>query len=119
MESVESPVYVYGVLSAADAQTPALEGVEESTLRVIRHARLGALVSDVAGGAVAAASEVRAHWRVLEAASADSTVIPVRFGTVMENELAVRERLLGPNAGPLIALLEKLAGRVQLSVKGD
>lgn len=119
MEAVESPVYVYGVLAASDAQSPSLDGVEQSAVRVVRHAGLGALVSDVAGGALAVAREVRAHWRVLEAASARATVIPVRFGTVMENELAVRERLLEPNAATLVDLLQTLAGRVQLSVKGD
>jgi hypothetical protein len=119
MDTVEGAVYVYGVLSAADTESPSLDGVEQSAVRVVRHGGLGALVSDVAGGALAAAREVRAHWQVLEAASQRATVIPVRFGTVLENDLAVRERLLEPNAETLATLLETLAGRIQLSVKGD
>src|SRR5919198_5939236 len=117
MES--AAVYVYGVVPGDEEASPSLGGVENGTVRVIRHAGLGALVSDVAGGALAAAREVRAHWRVLEAASELTTVIPVRFGTVLEDEAAVRERVLEPDAEALVGLLEALAGRVQLTVKGD
>ena len=46
------------------------------------------------GGALAAAREVRAHWRVLEAIAASTTVLPVRFGTVMASDEAVRADLL-------------------------
>jgi Gas vesicle synthesis protein GvpL/GvpF len=56
---------------------------------------------------------------VLEDASRDATVLPVRFGTVMEGDAAVRDRLLEPNAEQLTELLGELAGRVQLNVKGD
>jgi hypothetical protein len=78
---------------------------------------LAALVSDLAGGALAAAREVRAHWRVLEAVSAQTTVLPVRFGTVMEDDDAVRTQLLSANAERLAAHLKELTGRVQLTVK--
>jgi hypothetical protein len=61
---------------------------------------------------------VRAHWRVLEAASAQATVLPVRFGTVMADDEAVRTQLLTDNAQHLAGLLAELVGRVQVSVKG-
>lgn len=112
-------VYVYGVLRAADADAVSVAGVEDSPVRAVVLEELAALVSDLEGGSIAAAREVRAHWRVLEEASGDATVLPVRFGTVMESDQAVRDRLLAPNAERLGGLLEELAGRVQLSVKGD
>jgi Gas vesicle synthesis protein GvpL/GvpF len=111
-------VYVYGIIAAADAASMAHTGVEGSPVRTIDEGDLAALVSDVAGGALAAAREVRAHWRVLEAASAQATVLPVRFGTVMEDDAAVREQLLTSNAERLQALLQELTGRVQVGVKG-
>ena len=46
-------------------------------------------------------------------------MLPVRFGTVLEGDRAVREQLLEPNAERLTELLDALAGRVQLTVKGD
>jgi hypothetical protein len=66
-------VYVYGVITAADAASLPDTGVEGSPVRAIGEGALAALVSDVAGGALAAAREVRAHWRVLEAASAQTS----------------------------------------------
>jgi hypothetical protein len=115
---VSGPVYVYGVLAAADAASLTITGVEGSPVRAVQSGDLAALVSDVAGGALAAAREVRAHWRVLEAASEQATVLPVRFGTVMEDDDAVCEQLLADGAERLNALLQQLAGRVQVTVRG-
>jgi Gas vesicle synthesis protein GvpL/GvpF len=112
-------VYVYGVLKAQDAKSVSGSGVANAQVRDVQHDGLAALVSTVEGGALAAAREVRAHWKVLEETSASATVLPVRFGTVLESEDAVRVELLEPNAERLADRLEELAGRVQLSVKGE
>src|SRR4051812_19209676 len=115
----EETVYVYGVMSAAEQEAVSAAGVERAGVRTVRHSGLAALVSDEGGGALAAAKEVRAHWQVLEEASTGATVLPIRFGTVMQSEQAVREQLLEPNAERLVGLLQELSGRIQLSVKGD
>src|SRR3954467_8404818 len=115
----EETVYVYGVMSAAEQEAVAAAGVERAGVRTVRHSGLAALVSDGGGGALPAAKEGRAHWQVLGEASTGATVLPIRFGTVMESEQAVREQLLEPNAERLVGLLQELSGRVQLSVKGD
>jgi hypothetical protein len=117
--AVDDAVYVYGVLRASELGSVSVAGVEESEVRGVEHGGLAALTSRVTGGALAAAREVRAHWRVLEEASKNATVLPVRFGTVLESDDEVRARLLEPNADSLTALLEEVAGCVQLSVKGD
>lgn len=119
MPAGERTVYVYGVLRDSEQGAVRATGVESSAVRTVAHAGLAALVSDLDKDSLSAAKEVRAHWRVLEEASSDATVLPVRFGTVMESEGAVRDRLLEPNAERLTALLQQLAGRVQLSVKAD
>jgi hypothetical protein len=113
----QGAVYVYGVLSAADAGAVTAAGIEGTRVRAIEHDRLAALVSDVDGEALAAPA-VRAHWRVLDEAAERGTVLPVRFGTVMASERAVRDEFLAPQAPALAAKLEALAGRVQLTVKG-
>jgi hypothetical protein len=115
----DGSVYVYGVLPASDQARVSVGGVEGAQVRTIERAGLAALVSTVDADALVAARELRAHWRVLEEASKTTTVLPVRFGTVMESDAAVRERLLEPNAAGLTELLGQLAGRVQLNVKGD
>jgi Gas vesicle synthesis protein GvpL/GvpF len=119
MAEAEGPVYVYGILAASGEAAAPVAGVDGAPVRAITEGRLAALVSDLEAGALAVAREVRAHWRVLEAASDQgTTVIPVRFGTVMESEQAVRDELLTPQQEHLTALLGDLSGRVQLSVKG-
>ena len=110
-------VYVYGIVSAA-ARVPAATGVEGSRTRTVEHRGLAALVSDLGSDSLAAAREVRAHWRVLDELSKEGTVLPVRFGTALESDGAVRERLLEPNVDRLTALLGELDGRAQLNVKG-
>jgi len=114
----QSAVYVYGV-ALPGCKPISTRGVEASRVRALEHAGLTALVSDIGAEQLAAAREVRAHWRVLDEASESCTILPVRFGTVMESEEAVRVTLLEPNGERLKALLRELDGRVQLVLKGD
>lgn len=112
-------LYVYGVLPAADREAVSVAGVEGSEVGTVQYDGLAALTSRVQRSALSAAREIRAHWRVLQEASEQATVLPVRFGTVLESEEAVRERLLEPNAERLGRLLEQMSGCVQLTVKGE
>jgi Gas vesicle synthesis protein GvpL/GvpF len=112
-------VYVYGVAPAAekaDVKAPGVDASQKGVRRIV-HRDLAALVSDVEGGQLVAARGLRAHWRVLEEAVAGATVLPVRFGTVMENDGAVVDQFLAPRHDRLVALLSELSGKVQLSVK--
>lgn len=115
----DAPLYVYGVLAASEREALSVTGVEGSTVSTVEHNKLAALISPLKGRELRAAREVRAHLSVLEQASESATVLPVRFGTVLDGEQAVRERLLQPNAAQLEAMLEQLAGCVQMTVKGD
>jgi hypothetical protein len=56
---------------------------------------------------------------VLDEVSKTATVLPARFGTVLESDQAVRELLLEPNAERLQELMLHVAGRVQLNLKGE
>jgi gas vesicle protein GvpL/GvpF len=112
-------VYVYGVALAAervDVEAPGVESSKQGVRRIV-HGELAALVSDVEAGPLVAAKGLRAHWRVLEEAVADATVLPVRFGTIMESDDAVVDQFLAPRHDRLVALLAELSGKVQLSVK--
>jgi hypothetical protein len=113
-------VYVYGIAPAAeqiDVKAPGV-GPDKVGVRRIVHRKLAALVSDIEAGPLVAARGLRAHWRVLEDAVAKATVLPVRFGTVMEGDDAVVEQFLAPRHDHLVAQLSELSGKVQLSVKG-
>jgi hypothetical protein len=114
-----APLYVYGVVSIDERDSVSVAGVEGSPVGMVEHDGLAAITSPLQGKQLRAAREVRAHMRVLQETAETATVLPVRFGTVLEDEHAVRERLLEPNAAHLDALLKQLAGCVQLNVKGD
>jgi hypothetical protein len=107
---VATVVYVYGVARAGSIE-PAL------AFRAVDGAGLAAVVGDFpAGRRKANRADLEAHDRVLEQLSGRGTVVPMRFGTVMASDADVRERLLEPHAAELHALLDRLDGRVQLSV---
>jgi hypothetical protein len=112
-------VYVYGVLPAAELGSLSSLGVQAATVRAVEHQGLTALVSELKEDKLAAAREVRSHWRVLDEVSKSATVLPARFGTVLESDQAVRELLLDPNAERLKELMMHVAGRVQLNLKGE
>lgn len=111
------PTYVYGVAATPPRGAALGDGVGGSAVEVIEHGGLAALTSPLRQESLTA-KDVRAHWSVLERAFAEGTVLPVRFGTVLESEAAVRERLLDANAERLSGLLHDLEGLVQLNVKG-
>jgi hypothetical protein len=118
-EATPKALYVYGVAAAAELGSISISGVQKVAVRTIEHDGLVALTSELEGAALAVASEVRAHWRVLDAASKRAAVLPARFGTVMESEEAVRTDLLEANAERLHELLAGVAGRIQLNVRGE
>jgi Gas vesicle synthesis protein GvpL/GvpF len=115
--ATDETVYVYGVWPASAQPRISSRGVGGAKVGTIGHAGIEALTSPMPGAALGAA-DVRAHWRVLEEAFERAPVLPIRFGTVLESEAAVRERLLEPDAERLTEALQELTGLVQLNVKG-
>jgi gas vesicle protein GvpL/GvpF len=115
----EHPVYVYGVVSARAPAPEGVAGVGGAALPVRRvdAAEVAALVSDVGSGTVSRAGAIRAHWRVLDDVSSRTTVLPLRFGTVMDGDAVVRDELLARNEGRLAAALTRLEGKVQLTLR--
>jgi hypothetical protein len=114
----EGALYVYGVVPRAEREAVSAIGVEGSEVETVESDGLAALTSRVSSDTLGAPRELRAHWRVLQQACESATVLPVRFGTVMQDEKAVRERLLEANADRLQELLKRLRGCVQVTVKG-
>lgn len=57
------------------------------------------------------------HEQVIERAMELGTVLPVKFGTVAENEALIRQKLLRQRAGDLRQLLREMDGKVELGVK--
>jgi Gas vesicle synthesis protein GvpL/GvpF len=112
-------VYLYGLASASeriDIEVPGVGGPDAPVRRVV-HGELAALVSEIEIGPLTAARDLRAHWRVLEEAASNATVLPVRFGTILENDDALVAEFMAPRHDRLVAQLAELSGKVQLNVK--
>jgi len=108
--------YVYGIIDA-DGTPPPGEGIGGAPVRTIGGDGAAALVSDIPSQELMLdRGAMLTHARVLESALADGTVLPMRFGVIMEGE-EVRTRLLGTHRDQLCAQLEQLAGKVELNVR--
>ena len=115
--SAEGPIYVYGVVGA-DSPAPDGTGIGAQPLRLVNDEHLGAIVSDAPGEEPAFGREaLTAHSNVLEAVLASGTVLPMRFGVIMDGDTAVRTHLLEPHRDELLAQLDRLSGRVELSLR--
>jgi hypothetical protein len=115
------PVYVYGIIPAADAgqwpRTPGL-GEPSSTVRTVVQGEMAALVSDLPPDHTPGRpADLEAHRRVLSQAIERGTALPMRFGIVMDGDEAVRERLLARHATELSDVLHRLDGQVQMTVR--
>jgi len=109
-------MYVYGV--AERGHTLRGSGVVDAAVRTVEHGSLAAIVSPVPAAHLRAKRrDILAHQDVLQRAFAKGTVIPFRFGMVFAGEDAVVSELLEPRHDELARLLERLDGRVELSVR--
>jgi Gas vesicle synthesis protein GvpL/GvpF len=120
-DATEEPLYVYGVVPAAEAaRWPEVEGLDgpSTRVRLVERGALAALVSTIpVDKTPGTRADLEAHQRVLAAAVEHGTVVPMRFGVVMDGEETVRDVLLSRHEAQLEALLQKLAGHVQMAVK--
>ena len=112
-------LYVYGVVRAGADATEG-EGVSDAEVGVVESGRLAALVSPLpSDGLRLRRRDLRAHLAVLERTFEQTTVVPCRFGMVVEDEEALRRDFLEARAAELEAALARLDGRKQLNVRVD
>jgi hypothetical protein len=113
-------LYVYGIVAAGDVGPLPAAGIGEppGAVRVLQDGALAAVVSPLPGGDPPGRREdLDAHHRVLSEIVQRTTVVPMRFGVVMDGEDLVRQDLLRRHAATLGNLLEAVRDRVQMSVK--
>lgn len=113
------PLYVYGFALPKTELGPELTGVGDPprAVRAIEAGGLLALVSDVEPSWTAATRhDVEAHERVLSQVVARGTVVPMRFGVVLDSDQHVRDLLVRDGA-ELREVLDRVRDRVQMSVK--
>jgi hypothetical protein len=114
----EAATYVYGVTWADGARERAEGGVGDASVRVLEHGELAALVSDLPSADVRARRrDLLRHADVLQQTFEERTVVPLGFGTVFDSGDEVVEELLEPRYEELIALLQRLDGLVELTLR--
>lgn len=106
-------IYVYAL--GEERRAPAALGIDERPVESLAVGRLTAFVSQL--DAVAPTYEaLHAHHRVAAAASAESAALPLRFGTLVVDEDAVRTLVAERSAG-LERALRRVRGRVELGAR--
>jgi gas vesicle protein GvpL/GvpF len=105
---------------AAGSDVAGLRGLDHVEVEVVEHAGLGAVVSPMALERPAGRSaELVAHARVVDGLAAATEVVPAQFGWVLDHDLGEVTRVLGDGAERFHALLERLAGHVQLNLRAS
>lgn len=109
--------YIYGVVSSS-TEPPSVAGIGGAPLGLISVDGVAALASDAPEGELVMGREaMTTHARVLEAAHAAGTVLPMRFGVVMDDEAQVVSGLLEARHRELAAQLEQFAGKAELKLR--
>lgn len=115
-----TPLYVYGIVEAG-AHGPLPSGgvgAPAAPVRLVAEGGLAAVVSPVPQGELKARREdLEAHQLVLSSIVEQDTVVPMRFGVVMDDERALRSELLTRHAAALEQLLAAVRNRVQMTLK--
>jgi hypothetical protein len=114
---VAAPVYVYGIVRAGAIGALGVDGVAERPVATIEGDGVAALTSDLTEERFRVRRrDLHRHLGVLEAAFAETTLVPCAFGMVLQSRQAVEDELLEARCAELLALLDRLDGRAQLNV---
>ena len=115
-----SPVYVYGILASHyDGYTDTTPGVGGAAVSVLTIGDLTALVSPSGPDPIARSRRnMLTHTAVLERAMANTTILPLRFGTVAPDQAALTA-CIDTNRSAFCAALRAIDGRVELGLKAS
>jgi Gas vesicle synthesis protein GvpL/GvpF len=115
---VAAPIYVYGVVRAGSVSTSDLEGVAQRPVTTIEGDGVAALASELGPDQFRVRRrDLDRHLELLGTVFNEVTVVPCAFGTVLQSRQSVETDLLETRRDELLALLERLDGRVQMNIK--
>lgn len=120
-DGTEPGTYVYGVVAAGADIPTGLQavGAEGADVALLDHRDLAAVVSDIpVDRPLGRRDDLLAHERVVNAVAERVTVLPMRFGGVVENDQAVVDELLEGHHDFFVAALRALEGCVQFVLDG-
>jgi gas vesicle protein GvpL/GvpF len=112
--------YVYGIVPADVEPNPGAKGVGDppGKVQVVRHNDVAALVSEIdVEKPLGRPEDLQAHQQLLDGASAETPVLPLRFGAVVTSPKAVVDELLAPHEEEFAAALRELEGRAEYVIR--
>lgn len=115
-----SAQYIYGITRPGVPLPADLTGLDDRPVGLVELGDCAAVVSDLSPNRpLGERADLMAHQGVLEAlVKAGVEVLPFRFGAAMNSREAVEQELLAHNAEQLSHSLARVAGRVELRLKG-
>ncbi len=109
--------YVYGIVDSR-AAAPDEPGLGGAPVRVVGNGGAAALVSEIGDGQLEfGRDELLTHARILEQALKRGTVLPMRFGVVLQGDDEVSSRLLDEHAAELREQLDQFSGKVEVNIR--
>jgi len=112
--------YVYGIIRASDGVPDGLVGLDGALVNTVRHGRIAAAVGVIAlDRPPGRRADLMAHSEVLDALASAAPVVPVQFGTAVDDRDGLVDVVLAPEEEQLAELLDSLEGRVQLNLKAS
>lgn len=116
-EEAPGELYLYGILRAGQELPEGLVGVAATVPRTSEHGDLAVIVSDLADGAdFGTPADLVAHSAVLDEVAEATTVLPIRFGTVVPSTEDLHDQVLRDPEG-LLASLQQLEGATQYTLR--
>ena len=118
-------LYLYAIINRPDGDAEFLpqigSGLQEQPLQLVTKSTLAAVVSDWGQKGSRKPSttneaELWRHEQVVEAVMAQTTILPVRFGTILTDETRVQQLLVEHQAS-FHADLARLTGRVEMGLR--
>jgi hypothetical protein len=110
---------VHGIVRAGAVSADDLGDATDADLELITHSGTSAITTHAPDGEVLPSrTNLLRHTRVLETAAGVTTVLPMRFGTVVPDGATLVNDYLDPEEQALLAALDRLAGHVEVRVRG-
>jgi len=110
-------IWVYGICDRPDMPLPRRRGLAQAPLDGVREGELLAVISrHVHPPGDPALDTMWVHERVVERIMADRAVLPMRFGSKLPDEGALRD-MLAARREEFVAALERVRGRLEVGVR--
>lgn len=110
-------MYLYAITNQPEEPVPPDPGLEGASLLSLAYQDIAAVASPLTIVEVPPTEDnLWRHEAIVEALMADRIVLPMRFGTVLANEVAV-QAVLAAHYTDFVASLDRVRGRVELGLR--